>query len=81
MSKCGHGDYVEKAGDAVRTKTQLATKGARKNQERTQQASKVRKQKQVSPKQPFVQQLKPVKENDEIEVVIDDIGSRGDDGI
>jgi len=33
------------------------------------------------PSKPFVQQFKPVKENEEIEVAIDDIGSRGDDGI
>ena len=30
------------------------------------------------PSKPFVQQFTPVKENEEIEVVIDDIGSRGD---
>ncbi len=33
------------------------------------------------PSKPSVQQFKPVKENEEIEVAIDDIGSRGDDGI
>jgi predicted RNA-binding protein with TRAM domain len=30
------------------------------------------------PSRPFVTQFKPVKENEEIEVAIDDIGSRGD---
>lgn len=35
-------------------------------------------QSRYRPSRPFVQQFKPVKENEEIEVVIDDIGSRGD---
>lgn len=30
------------------------------------------------PSRPFVTQFKPVKQNEEIEVAIDDIGSRGD---
>ena len=78
VSKCGHGDYAEKAGDAVGTKTQRATKATRKTRNAPSKPRRFGSKSRYRPSKPFVQQFTPVKENEEIEVVIDDIGSRGD---